>query len=97
MLFLLFINRFGLYRNAYRSLIGFYCILAGISFYKRARRTNVFPITLGPYRSNFVAVVNAISDKGLIALDKGVEIEIAGETLLLIAFIFVYISDMPQQ
>lgn len=69
--------------------------MAGISFYKRARRTNVFPITLGPYRSNFAAIVNAISDKGLIALDKGVEIKIVGERLLLIAFIFVYIGDMP--
>lgn len=69
--------------------------MAGISFYKRARRTNVFPITLGPYGSNFVAIVNTIGDKGLIALDKGIEIEIAGERVLLIAFTFVYISDIP--
>lgn len=69
--------------------------MAGISFYKRARRTNVFPITLGPYGSNFVAIVNAIGDKGLTALDKGVEIEIAGERVLLIAFTFAYIGDMP--
>lgn len=69
--------------------------MAGISFYKRARRTNVFPITLGPYGSNFIAIVNAIGDKGLIALDKGVEIEIAGERVLLIAFTFVYIGDIP--
>lgn len=71
--------------------------MAGISFYERARRTNVFPITLRPYRSNFAAVVNAISDKGLTALDKGIEIEIAKDSkrVLLIAFTFVYISDMP--
>lgn len=56
----------------------------------------MFPITLGPYRSNFAAIVNAISDKGLIALDKGIEIEIEdGEKVLLIAFTFVYIGDMP--
>lgn len=56
----------------------------------------MFPITLGPYRSNFAAIVNAISDKGLIALDKGIEIEIAdGEKVLLIAFTFTYIGDMP--
>lgn len=57
----------------------------------------MFPITLRPYRSNFVAVVNTISDKGLIALDKGIEIEIAKDSkrVLLVAFTFVYISDMP--
>lgn len=71
--------------------------MVGISFYERARRTNVFPITLRPYRSNFAAVVNTISDKGLIALDKGIEIEIAKDSkrVLLIAFTFVYISDIP--
>lgn len=58
----------------------------------------MFPITLGPYRSNFTAIVNAISDKGLIALDKGIEIEIAdGEKVLLIAFTFAYIGDILQQ
>lgn len=56
----------------------------------------MFPITLGPYRSNFAAIVNTIGDKGLIALDKGIEIEIEdGEKVLLIAFTFVYIGDIP--
>lgn len=71
--------------------------MAGISFYERARRTNIFPITLRPYRSNFVAVINTISDKGLIALDKGIEIEIVKDSkrVLLITFTFAYISDIP--
>lgn len=57
----------------------------------------MFPITLRPYRSNFAAIVNTISDKGLTALDKGIEIEIAKDSkrVLLVAFTFVYISDMP--
>lgn len=95
--FLLFIDRFGLYRNVYRSLIGFYCILVCISFYKRARRANVFPITLRPYRSNFATIVNAIGNRGLTDLDKGVEIQIDGKRVLLVAFTFAMIRDMPQQ
>lgn len=55
-----FIDSFGLYRNMYRSLIGFYIILAGLSFYERTRRTNVLALTLGPYGSNMDAVVRAI-------------------------------------
>lgn len=57
----------------------------------------MFPITLRPYRSNFVAIMNTIGDKGLTALDKGIEIEIAKDSkrVLLVAFTFVYISDMP--
>lgn len=76
LLLLIFINSFGLYRNAYRSLIGFYYILAGLSYYKRARRANMFLVTLSPYRSNFVDVVKAISKKGISSLDQGIEVNI---------------------
>lgn len=43
--------------------------------------------------------MNTISDKGLTALDKGIEIEIAKDSkrVLLVTFTFVYIGNMPQQ
>lgn len=76
LLLLTFINSFGLYRNAYRSLIGFYYIAVGLSYYKRARRVNVFLIILSPYRSNFADIIKAISRKGITALNRGIEVDI---------------------
>ena len=61
--FLTFIDGFGLYRNMYRSLMGFYIIPAGLSYTDRNRRTNVFPITLGPHGSNLADVVKAIGPR----------------------------------
>lgn len=55
-----FINGFSLYRNIYRSLIGFYIILASLPFYKRIRRTNVLALILSLYSSNIEAVVRTI-------------------------------------
>lgn len=44
-----FIDGFGLYRNMYRSIIGFYFTLAGLLYKERMWRTNVIPFTLGPH------------------------------------------------
>lgn len=69
--------------------------MAGISQYERARRSNVFLITLGPHGSNFSEVVKAIREKGLKALDRGIEVKVDREKILLIAFIYTYLGDMP--
>ena len=47
----MFINGFGVYRNSYRSLIGFYTILARFTVWEKNRQANVFPITLSPHGS----------------------------------------------
>ena len=91
-----FIDGFGLYRNAYRTLVGVYTIFAGLSFQERARRANVIPLTLTPHGSNFADVVDALK-AGLIPLDRGVEVKINGETVLLCTFTHAFIGDMPQQ
>lgn len=70
--------------------------MVGISQYERARRSNVFLITLGLYGSNFSEVVKAIREKGLKALDRGVEVKVDREKILLIAFIYIYLGNMPQ-
>jgi hypothetical protein len=72
-----FIDGFGLYRNSYRSLMGFYQTPAALSFSDRNRRANVLPITLGPHSSNFDDVVGALKQFKL--LDKGVAVDINGE------------------
>lgn len=69
--------------------------MASISQRERARRANVFLITLGPYSSNFADVVKAIGEKGLTALNRGIEIEVDREKVLLIVFIYTYLGNMP--
>lgn len=91
-----FIDAFGLYRNLYCSLIGIYFILAALNTYERNRRANVSPLILRPYSSNFVDVVEAI--RLLSALDKGIKVYIPREGIvLLVAFTFAFLGDMPQQ
>lgn len=61
---------------------------------KRTRRANCFTLTLGPYRSNFLDVVKALSL--LVALDRSKEVQIPGiGKVMLIAFTYAFISNMP--
>lgn len=92
---LTFIDGFGLYRNSYRSLMGFYEIPAALNSQDRARRANVIPLTLGPHGSNFEDVVAAL--KALIPLDKGTLVDINGTPTTMCIFSLCYIGDMPQQ
>lgn len=91
-----FIDAFGLYRNIYRSLIGYYIIVASLSAQERQRAVNVLLLTLRPYSSIAAEVIEAI---GLLlsALDASIEVEVNGTKSLLCVFIFIYIGDMPQQ
>ena len=90
-----FIDGFGLYRNSYRSLMGFYQTPGALSFSDRNRRANVLPITLGPHGSNFEDVVDALKQFKL--LDKGMDVDINGKTTHMCVFTLCYTGDMPQQ
>ncbi|KAF1816368.1 hypothetical protein P152DRAFT_388522 [Eremomyces bilateralis CBS 781.70] len=77
--------------------MGMYIIPAGLSFKERARRANVFPITLGPHGSNFDDVISAL-EPFMKRLDRGQEVTLqGGEKVLLCAFTMAYLGDMPQQ
>lgn len=94
---ILFINSFSLYRNMYRCLIGQYFILASLLFIERARRTNVFPFTLGLHSSNIEDVVATIAPM-LQALNYSELMTILGSRQVIVCtFLLYYISDMPQQ
>lgn len=60
MLIINFTDDFGLYRNIYRALIGLYIINAAFTILERRRRTNIFPLTIGPYSSNLEGVIDVI-------------------------------------
>lgn len=90
-----FINGFGLYRNMYRTLIGFYFILVGITAVERQRVYNIFTFTLGPYGSAIEEVVQAIGTS-LNQLDAGYIVTLAtSERVILYTFLITFISNMP--
>lgn len=90
-----FIDGFGLYRNSYRSLMGIYLIMAGLTLRERTRRSNVLPLTLGPHGSNFCDVIGAM--QLMTKLDEGLTADIKGKSVQLFAFTLMFIGDMPQQ
>ncbi|EFW13347.1 conserved hypothetical protein [Coccidioides posadasii str. Silveira] len=95
--FQLFIDGFGLYRNMYRNITGFYMIPAGLNDSERRRRNNVYTIALGPHATNFPDVVEALAP-GLQAVERGFDIVVTGEgTVRVIAPCIAYLGDMPQQ
>lgn len=43
-----------------RALIGLYIINGAFTILERRRRTNIFPLTIGPYSSNLEGVIDTI-------------------------------------
>jgi hypothetical protein len=87
-----FIDGFGVYRNSYRSLMGFYAILAGFTVREKNRRANVFPLTLGPHGSHLDDVIRALSS--LRPLDKGISTTINGEETIFCVFTLNFLTDL---
>ncbi|SMR43431.1 unnamed protein product [Zymoseptoria tritici ST99CH_3D1] len=92
----MFIDDFGLYRNMYRALTGFYMLFGSLSNKERNRRANCIPLTLGPHGSNMEEMIEAIGGT-LSLLDRGAEMTIAGEDRLVCASTLMFIGDMKQQ
>lgn len=92
--FQLFIDGFGLYRNMYRNIIGFYFIPAGLKAPDRRRRNNIYTISFGSYATNFPDVVRALSLR-FQAIENGVDIQIPHEgTVRVIAPCIMFLGDM---
>lgn len=91
---MMFTDGFGAYRNAYRSLMGVYLLLAGLPIHERNKRANVFPLTLGPHGSNFDEVIESLHQ--LREFDKGFQVQLAQLTRVC-AFSLCLLGDMPQQ
>ena len=93
---LLFIDGFGVHRNMYRSLKGFYMTPASLSYVERRRVCNTFTLTLGPHGASMQDVVQSFETK-FQQLERGVLVPINGERVLMSAFVLCYTGDMPQQ
>ena len=94
--FFLFIDGFGIFRNTYRSLKGFYLTPASLPYAERRREKNMFTLTLGPHGATMPDIVKSLESE-LQVFEKGVRIVVNGETTTVCAFTMALTGDMPQQ
>ncbi|KAF2857494.1 hypothetical protein K470DRAFT_223312, partial [Piedraia hortae CBS 480.64] len=80
----------------YRSLTGYYLIIAGLNHVERNGRANVCPLTLGPHASNFSEVIDALYHPMHKFKEDG-HLMIRGKDTVVFAFAFAFLGDMPQQ
>ncbi|KAL0473977.1 hypothetical protein QR685DRAFT_435289, partial [Neurospora intermedia] len=94
---LTFINRFRVYYNTRRLIIGIYQSLAGLSFgNSRTRNTDIFLLVLSPHTSNFDNIIKYLNR--LIPLNQGIVIrKIYSRPTIVSAFTLYHTRDILQQ
>lgn len=92
--YFLFINDFGIHRNMYRALKAFYLIPACLTYEKRRKLANVFTLTLEPHGASIHDIAKAFS-RPIQDLDRGMRLDINGETSQVCAFTMAFLGDMP--
>jgi hypothetical protein len=93
---LLFIDGFGIHRNMYRSLKGFYVTPANLSYSERRKISNAFTLTLGPHGAN-MSDITASFQEAFSSLERGIIVDINGIVSRVNVFVMAYTGDMPQQ
>ena len=82
----LFINGFGVFRNTYRSLKGFYLTPACLPYLERRREKSIFTLTLGPHGAEMTDIVKCFEAE-IQDLEKGVKMKINGIETMVNVFI----------
>ncbi|RYC59161.1 hypothetical protein CHU98_g7042 [Xylaria longipes] len=94
--FQMFLDAFGLYRNMYVSLTGIYLTPEFFTTELRSRRSNTFPLTLGPHGSDLADVLTGLFH--IRNLDSGVELALNNNTHVFVcSFVNCITGDMPSQ
>ncbi|RDW84612.1 hypothetical protein BP6252_02202 [Coleophoma cylindrospora] len=93
--FILFVDDFGVHRNMYRALKGFYITPACLPYHERRKPGNEFTLTLGPHGASMTDIVTNL-EPGLVALAHGKTLRINGAEVMVKAFPIVLTGDMPQ-
>ncbi|KAE8164620.1 hypothetical protein BDV40DRAFT_310810 [Aspergillus tamarii] len=94
--FLQFIDDFGIHRNMYRALKGFYIIPAGLCYKERRLLANIFTLTLGPHGASMDDIIMSFRSE-FDKLSRGTWMSINGTKTLVTAFPLAFTGDMPQQ
>ena len=94
--FTLFLDDFGLYRNAYHSLAGLYIQPACLNESGRFTLQNMFVLMIGPFGCTVSDMVTGLQDE-TVNLGKGISTTIDDSPVILTAFPICIMGDMPQQ
>jgi hypothetical protein len=94
--FLLFIDDFGIYRNMYPALKGFYIIPIGLFYSERRLLGNIFTLTLSLHGASIDDVVASFRSE-LDKLSRGTWMTVNGAKTLVTAFPLAFTGDVPQQ
>lgn len=95
--FSVFLDGFGLYRNAYHSLKGMYITPAGLNTQERERLMNLFVLMIGPFGCGEVEMASCLQQDSR-TIGKGVSLQLSsGEMIFVTAFPLLFTGDMPQQ
>ena len=103
-----FIDGFGLFRNAYRSLTGIYFVPSNLPLTERTRLSNIFVTTLGLHGASFDEMIKTISLASQV-MEQGKIMGICGSTtqrellqvdrtpIFVVAFALGFTGDLAQQ
>ncbi|KAI5838707.1 hypothetical protein DFP73DRAFT_599637 [Morchella snyderi] len=96
--FSVFLDGFGLYRNAYHSLKGMYVTPAGLSVDKRTSLSNMYVLMIGPFGTHELNMAACI-EKDSLSMGAGrlMTLESGSEPVFITAFPLLFTGDMPQQ
>ena len=90
----MFVNGFGVHRNNYRFLKGFYLISANLLYEKRKKIANNFILFLKSHGTFINDIVNAFSSP-IQQLNQGVKLKIDGIFSKICAFTIIITGNMP--
>jgi hypothetical protein len=92
----MFLDAFGLHRNAYCSIEGMYMTPACLNEGARTKLQNWFVLMYGPFGAQVQDMLRILDDE-FPALERGLTVNLAGEEVLLTCFPLCITGDMPQQ
>lgn len=95
--FSVFLDGFGLYRNAYHSLKGMYITPAGLDVDNRTHLSNMFVLMIGPFGTHELNMTACLQDDGIeMGAGRVLTLE-TGDRVFVTAFPLLFTGDMPQQ
>ncbi|KAI5839358.1 hypothetical protein DFP73DRAFT_598623 [Morchella snyderi] len=92
-----FLDGFGLYRNAYHSLKGMYVTPAGLDVPSHTQLGNMFVLMIGPFGSSEKGMAEWLAQDSN-KVGQGFRLQLdSGEEIIATTFPIMFVGDMPQQ
>ena len=88
----MFVDIFGLFRTIFRTIIGVYLIYQFLPRKIRKRRSNILPVTLGPFATDLTNVFKSFVY--IIEIDYSINIIIDDIFTIVVCFVGAFIGDI---